>query len=112
MSSIFSPLKIQLLIWSYLQFLLIKKLYFNYCKIDCVMSLIALHLNLRFLQVHFSVLIRFLVVHVTSNPKEFLYANFSNIVGRDIILTIEYTHFSCYNLTTPMQFHSQNLYAH
>jgi len=30
-----------------------KNCIFNNCKVDCVMSLIALHLNLRFLKVHF-----------------------------------------------------------
>jgi len=49
--------------------------------VDCVMSLIALHLNLRFLEVHFSVLTQFLVVHVTSNSKKILYANSQTLWG-------------------------------
>jgi len=63
-----------------------KKFHFNNCKVDSVMRLIAFHLNLRFLEVHFSMLIQFLVVCVTSNSKKFLDANFSNIVGRCNIL--------------------------
>jgi len=61
------------------------------------MNLIALHLNLRFLKVLFSVLTQFLVVHgVTFNPQKLLYANFSNIVGKDSISKIGYIHLSCY----------------
>jgi len=72
------------------------------------MSLIALHVNLRFLEVHFSMLIQFLVVLVISNSKKFLYANFSNIVEKESILKIEFANFSSYNLTTLMQFRTQN----
>jgi len=52
------------------------------------MSSIDLHLNLRFSEVYFSELTRFLVVHITSNPKKLLYANFSNIVVKRIVLEI------------------------
>jgi len=84
------------------------KLHFNNCKADCVMNLIAFHVKLGFLEVHFSVLTLFVVVHVTSNPKKDLYANFWNIVEKGNILKIKNVHFSCYNLTTPMQFCTQN----
>jgi len=70
-----------------------KNLHINNCKVDCVMSLIAFHVKLSFLEVHFSVLILFVVVHVTSNPKRLLYANFCNIVGKGNILKIENVHF-------------------
>jgi len=78
-------LNMQVLVWSYLQFLLIKKMPFNNCKVDYLMSLIDFHLNLRFLKVHFSTLTQFLVVHVTFNPEKLLHANFSNCgEGHDI----------------------------
>jgi len=57
------------------------------------MRLIAYHVNLRFLKVHFSVLIQFLVVHITSNPKKLSYTNFSSIVRRDNILKVAYISF-------------------
>jgi len=88
-----------------------KKLHFNNCKVDSIMSLRALHLNARFWEVHFSVLTQFLVVYATSNYKKFLYANFSNTIKRDNILKIGYKHFSCYNFKIPMQFHTQNSYT-
>jgi len=75
-----------------------KKLYFNNCKVDCVMSLIALHLNLRFLKMHLSVLIQFLELFISPPIPKTLYANFSNIVGKGIIFNIGYVHFSCYTL--------------
>jgi len=40
------------------------------------MSLIAFHVKLSFLEVHFSMLTLFVVVHVTSIAKKILYANF------------------------------------
>jgi len=52
------------------------------------MNLIALHLNLRFLKVHFSVIIQFLVVHVTSNSK-LLHKKISNVVERGNVLKIK-----------------------
>ena len=70
-----------------------KNLHFNNCKVDCVMNMIAFHVKSSFLKVHFSVLTQFLVVHVTSNPKIILHANFSNIVERGNILEIEYINF-------------------
>jgi len=72
-----------MLIWSYLQFLLIKKIAFQQLQggLDN-----EFHLNLMCLEVYFSVLTQFLVVYVTSHPQKLLYANFSNIVERDIIV--------------------------
>lgn len=40
----------------------------------------------RIMCFHESVLAQCLLVHVTSNPKKFLYANFSSIVRRDKML--------------------------
>jgi len=72
------------------------------------MSLIAFHVKLSFLEVHFSMLTLFEVVHVTSYSRKLLYANFLDIVEKASILKIENFHFSCYNLTTPRQFRTQN----
>jgi len=69
-------LNMQMLIWNYLQSLLIKKLHYNNCKVDCVMNLIDFHVKVSFLQVHFSVLALFVIIQVTSNSKKLLYANF------------------------------------
>ena len=76
------------------------------------MSLIAFRVKLSFLKVYFSVLTQLLVVHVTSNLKKLLNANFSFIVGKGNMLKIENTNFSCYNLTTPMQFCAENWYTY
>jgi len=38
------------------------------------MNLIAFHVKLSFLKVHFSVLALFVIVHVSSNSKKLLYA--------------------------------------
>jgi len=46
------------------------------CKVDCVMNLIAFHVKLSFLEVHFSMLGILVVVHVTSNSKKLLCGNF------------------------------------
>jgi len=106
-------LNLQILIWNYLWFLVIKKKsYFNNYKVDCVMSLIAFHIKLIFLKEHFSVLTLFVVVYVTSHLKKNLYANFWNIVRRGNILKIEWIHFSRYKLTTLMQFQTQNWYKY
>ena len=75
------------------------------------MDLIAFHVKLSFLKVHVSVLTLFVVVHVTSNPKKLLFANFSNIVERGSILKIKNINFFCYNLTTPIQFRPENWYT-
>jgi len=48
-------LNIQVLIWDYFLFILIKRIAFQQLQVDSVMSLIALHLNLRFLE---SILVR------------------------------------------------------
>jgi len=76
------------------------------------MNLIAFQVKINFLKVHGSMLILFVVVHVTSNTKKLLFANFSNIVRQDNILKIENIHLFCYNLTTPMQFWTENWYTH
>ena len=86
------------------------KLHFNNYKVDCVMSLKAFYVKLSFLKVHFSVLTLFVVVHVTSHSKKLLYANFSNIVGRDNTIKIEYILFFCYDLISPIEFYTQNWY--
>jgi len=68
----FSPLKISTCkCWFGIicNFYLPKKIAFQQLQDGCVMSSIALHLSLRILEVHFSVLTQFLVVHVSSNPK-------------------------------------------
>jgi len=75
------------------------------------MSLIAFHVKSSFLKVHFSVLALFVIVHVTSNRQKLLYANFHNIVVRGNILKIKNMHFLCYNLTTLLQFQTQNWYT-
>jgi len=59
-------LNMQVLIWSYLRSLLIKKLHYDNCKVDYVMNLIAFHMKLSFLAVHFSLHV---IVHITSNPN-------------------------------------------
>jgi len=59
--------------WSYLRFLLIKKIVFQQLQGElCNEFTIAFHLKLSFLEVHFGVLTEFLVVHVTSHPKKLL----------------------------------------
>jgi len=81
------------------------------------MSLIALYLNLRFLEVHFSVITQFLV-HVTSNPKTLKCEKFSNIEGRDIILEIgheEYISFviisqTCMNFTLKLDYSTMDFF--
>ncbi len=89
-----------------------QKLHFNNCKVDCEMSLMFFHVKLSFLEVHFSVLTLFEVVHVTSNPPKHIYANFWNIVDKDNILKIENVHFPWYNITTPRKFCTQNWCAY
>jgi len=84
-------------------FIFKKNLHLNNCKVDCIMSSIAFCVKLSFLKVYFTVLTQLLVVHVTSNLKKNLNANFNSIVGMGSMLKIENTNFSWYNLTTPMQ---------
>ncbi len=46
------------------------------------MSLIALHFDLRFLEVHFSMLTLFLVGHFSSNPQKIYMQIFETLRGR------------------------------
>jgi len=75
------------------------------------MGLMAFHVKLSFLEVSFRMLTLFVVVHVTSNAKKLLNTKFWNIVGKGSILKMENLYFSCYNLTTPMKFFTQNWYT-
>jgi len=77
----------QVLIWSYLQFLLIKKIAFQQVLCGLCNEFDSSSFELKvFGRANFRMLTQFLVVYVTSNFKKLLYENFSNIVGRGTIL--------------------------
>jgi len=101
-------LNFQVFIWSYLRFPLIKKITFQQLQCRLCNDFDSFSCEIKFFESAFCVLTLFVVVNVTFHPKNLLYANFWNIVGKGKIVKIECVYLSCYNLTTPMQFYTQN----